>query len=193
MTILVDMDDVLERLVPAWVRYINERFGTSVRPEEVRDWNMALAFPGLSREQVYSAEDDELLWDYTEPMPGAPEALLQLTEEGHQIYIVTATEYKTLRAKMEKVLFRYFPFLDWKQVIITANKHMIKGDILIDDGPHNLQGGEYRKILFDAFHNRDFDERSVGAARVRNWSEALDEIHRIAAEKPETRKQTAGM
>lgn len=31
MIILVDMDDVLEQLVPGWVRYVNERFGTNAK------------------------------------------------------------------------------------------------------------------------------------------------------------------
>ena len=100
--------------------------------------------------------------------------------EGHEIYVVTATHYKTLRAKMERVLFRYFPFLDWSHVIITENKHLIRGDVLIDDGPHNLTGGTYRKILFEAGHNLSFDEKSVGAVRVRSWEEACAEVRRIA-------------
>ena len=182
MTILVDMDDVLEKLVVGWVRYINERFGTDVKPEDVNDWNMALAFPTLTREQVYSAELDDRLWDYVEPMPGADGALRRLIDDGHEIYVVTATYYETLRAKMENVLFRYFPYLSWDHVIITRNKHMILGDVLIDDGPHNLTGGSYRKILFDAQHNRNFDEKSVGAVRVYSWEEAYGQICAIANE-----------
>ena len=176
MTILVDMDDVIEKLVDGWVDYNNEKFGTDVKPEDVRDWNMSLAFPTLTREQVYAAEMDEALWDRVKPMPGADEALRALIADGHDVYIVTATRYETLKAKMEKVLFRYFPYLSWDRVIITSNKHLIRGDVLIDDGPHNLTGGDYKKILFDANHNRSFDESSVGAVRVRSWEEALSVI-----------------
>lgn len=143
---------------------------------------MTQAFPGLTTEQVYSAIYDDALWDDVYPMPGAAEALQQLMAEGHEIYVVTATLYQTLKAKMEKVLFRYFPFIDWSHVIITENKHLIRGDVLIDDGPHNLTGGCYRKILFEAGHNKCFDEKTVGAVRVRNWEEAVAEVHRIAAE-----------
>lgn len=182
MTILVDMDDVLEQLVAGWVAYLNDKYGTTKRTEDVRSWNVSLAFPELTHEQVYSAVSDDCLWDLVKPMPGAAETLQKLIEEGHEIYIVTATGYETLRAKMEKVLFRYFPFLSWKQVIITENKQMIRGDVLIDDGPHNMIGGSYRKILFSANHNRDFDEASVGAERAENWNEVYTAIQRIAAE-----------
>lgn len=179
MTVLVDMDDVIEKLVDGWVDYNNEKFGTDVKPEDVKDWNMSLAFPTLTREQVYAAEMDESLWDRVKPMPGADEALRSLIADGHDVYIVTATRYETLRAKMDKVLFRYFPYLSWNNVIITSNKHLIRGDVLIDDGPHNLMGGDYRKILFDANHNRNFDETSVGAVRVRSWEEALRIIREL--------------
>lgn len=173
MLILVDMDDVLEQLVIGWVEYINNKFGTHASAELVRSWDMTQAFPGLTHEQVYSAVDDDALWDLVTPMPGAVEALHTLIELGHEVYIVTASQYTTLRAKMEKVLFRYFPFIDWEHVIITSNKHMICGDVLIDDGPHNLSGGSYKKILFTANHNRSFDETSVGALRADNWEEVL--------------------
>ncbi|MBR4813702.1 MAG: hypothetical protein IKZ69_07320 [Lachnospiraceae bacterium] len=47
---------------------------------------------------------------------------------------------------------------------------------MIDDGIHNLIGGSYRKILFDAPYNRDFDEKALGIVRVKNWQEIEAEI-----------------
>lgn len=180
MTILIDMDDTIEQLVPAWVNYLNAHYGTDTRPEDVRSWNMNLSFPTLTEEQIFSALHDDCLWDDVIPMPGAVEALRQLSDDGHELMIVTATTYQTLRAKMDKVLFRYFPFISWNQVIITSRKQLVRGDIMIDDGPHNLAGGEYHKILFQAGHNLDFDEASIGAVRVRSWAEAYAQVCRIA-------------
>ena len=182
MTILVDMDDVLEQLVVGWVTYLNERYGTDVTAQDVKSWNVSAAFPTLTHDEVYAAVEDDALWDYVGPMPGAADGIRRLTEAGHEVYVVTAAGYQTLRAKMEKVLFRYFPFIPWERVIITQNKQMIRGDILIDDGPHNLTGGAYRKILFDAAHNRSFDEKSVGAVRVKNWTEVCEAVERITVE-----------
>ena len=179
MTILIDMDDVLEQLLVGWTAYLNERYGTSVSAEDVKNWNVSLAYPMLTYEQVYPATHDDALWDYVPPMPGAVEAVKQLIDEGHDVYVVTATEYQSLKAKMDKVLFKYFPYLSFDKVIITKNKHLIKGDVLIDDGPHNLAGGDYKKLLYDASHNRTFDETAIGAVRVHNWAEVLEQIHRI--------------
>lgn len=181
MKILVDMDDVLERLLEAMLLYVNSRYGTRTQLDDVKQWDLQKAFPTLTREQVYSPEQDPAFWRTVAPMPGADEALRSLIADGHEIYIVTATEYETLREKMDDVLFRYFPYLTWHNVIITAHKQMIRGDILIDDGPHNFPGGEYKGILFDAPHNRSFDESTVGAVRVKTWPEALAAVRQIAA------------
>ena len=69
---------------------------------------------------------------------------------------------------------KYFPYIDWNHVIVTSNKAMIKGDILIDDGIHNLLGGDYFKILMSLPHNRYFDAEKNGMIRAGNWKEVVD-------------------
>ena len=39
LTILVDMDDVIEGLGPPWIEYLNNRFGTDEKWEHIDDWN----------------------------------------------------------------------------------------------------------------------------------------------------------
>ena len=77
---------------------------------------------------------------------------------------------------MDEVLFRYFPFLTWDQVIVTTRKQLIRGDVLIDDGIHNLEGGNYRKILFTAPHNRYYDAAAHDMIRVNSWEEIVPVI-----------------
>ena len=178
MRILIDMDDVLEKLCEAWVDYLNAHFGTHTTMEDVNDWDLCCAFPTLTRDQVYCVALDDAFWGSIQPMPGADEALRKFLAEGHEVYIVTATYYQTLKAKMDDLLFRYFPYLSWENVIITFRKQLIRGDVLIDDGPHNLRGGDYHKILFTANHNRTFDEKSIGAVRADSW----DDVCRLIEE-----------
>ena len=182
MTILVDMDDVLEQLLKGICRYNAEHYGTTVQAEDITDWEIVKFYPGMTRAEVMACEMDDEFWQTVDPMPGADEALRKMIADGHEVFIVTATLYQTLRSKMDDLLFRCFPYITWDRVITTCHKDMIKGDVLIDDGPHNLTRGEYRKILFEAPHNRSFDESSIGAVRVKNWEEAYEEVCRIAAE-----------
>lgn len=170
LTILFDADDVAENLCNCWVDLLNERYGTSVDFESVQDWEIAKAFPTLTEEQVFSVFQDDEIWGRITPIPGATETLQKLFDEGHELYMVTASDYRSCKPKVDRLL-EMFPFLDWKHIIIAHNKQMIRGDILIDDGPHNLVNGEYFKILFDRPHNRGFDASANGVLRLHTWEE----------------------
>lgn len=183
LTILVDMDDTITDLLGAWIKMLNCNYGTSVLPEDVRQWNIAESFPSLTKEQVFDPLMRDSLWLDVHPKEGAVETLHQLIKDGHKVFIVTTSTYETLRAKMDAVLFHYFPFLSWENVIITGRKQMIKGDVLIDDGVHNLIGGEYIKLLVDAPHNQGFDAKGNGMIRVKNWAEIYEEICKIYAQR----------
>ena len=180
MTILVDMDDTIEQLLQAWIRDANEEYNRNVSYEDVTSWDVSAAFPGLTREQVYGIPMRPGFWKNVDPIPGAAESLKRLMDAGHEVYIVTATPHESVPEKIKEHLFKYFPFLSWRQVIITGNKQLIRGDVLIDDGVHNLEGGEYFKILMTAPHNRDYDAEGNGMIRVHNWAEIEEVIHRLS-------------
>jgi len=180
LTILVDMDDTIEGLLDAWLDCVNEKYGYHTVHEDVVNWDVSKAFPGLTHEQVYSVIEDNEFWKQVKPLPGAVEALQRFVDQGHEVYIVTAAGYQSVAGKMEYHLFHWFPFITWDHVIITSNKHLIRGDVLIDDGFHNLQGGEYAKILVDAPYNRMFDEKAEGMVRVFSWPEIEAQICKLS-------------
>ena len=179
MIILVDMDDTIEQLLSALVKRANERFHRSAAVDDISDWSIVCAYPEIEKRQILNLMYEPGFWDTVEPVPGAADALRYLMDKGHQVYIVTATEFDHIPEKMERVLFRYFPFLSPDQVIITGRKQMIRGDVLIDDGIHNLEGGEYRKILFTAPYNKDYDAEANGMIRVHGWKEIIEVIDRM--------------
>jgi len=165
------MDDTITDLVPVWVDTINYNFGTNVKHSDITEWDIASFFTDLKEIDVFGVLDDEELWKSVMPKPYAPEMLQCLIQDGHKIKIVTASSYKTVEPKAEHVLFKYFPFLTWDDVIITSEKQMIHGNFLIDDYPENLIGGDYYGILMDAPHNRNFDGKPHKITRVRDWHE----------------------
>lgn len=96
MTILVDMDDTIEQLLKAWVQGVNRKYGRDAAVEDVTDWDVSKAFPGLSFEQVYAIPMEPGFWNTVEPIPGAAEGLQRLMAAGHQILIVTATVFDSV-------------------------------------------------------------------------------------------------
>ena len=183
MTILVDMDDTMEQLLAAWLKKLNTMYGYDVTPEDSVVWDVSAAFPGLTREQVYDVPRHDDFWKEVEPVPGAVEVMKKWVDAGHDVYVVTASQYESIPGKMRDHLFKWFPFITWDHVIITSHKQMLKADVLIDDGVHNLEGGDYEKILVDAPYNRHYDEAAHGMKRVYNWAEIEAEVEKIAARK----------
>ena len=176
LRILFDADDVAETLLESWVGTLNNRYGTSVSVDDVTDWDVSLAFPTLTKEQIYGVLQEDEVWANLIPMKKKKKYLQQLHDEGHELYMVTATDYRTCCVKIERIL-ELFPFLDANHIIIAHNKQMVRGDVLIDDGPHNLVNGQYFRILFDAPHNRGFNEKKYGMYRAVGWEQVYQLIH----------------
>ena len=65
-------------------------------------------------------------------------------------------------------LDEHFPFIHWKQRIFCGNKHLVKGDVLIDDHDFNLSVFPGRPIVFTAPHNIHYKEYE----RMNTWLEA---------------------
>ena len=180
--ILVDMDDTIEKLLDAWIDRVNQKFGTNAKSSDVKEWNVGAVFPTLTHDEVYDVLTEADLYQNVKPIDGAAEYLKRLMDDGHDIYIVTSTHYKAVQPKLDDVLFKYFPFISRRKVIIANNKQMIKGDILVDDGVHNHHGGEYQGILFTASHNEDYDAEGNGLYRANTWKEVYEIIQKIIEE-----------
>lgn len=179
MIILIDMDDTMIDLLVAWCNYLNKKYGECVDPSKITDWDISLFFPNLNSDDVYEPLRDEELWKEVRPKPGAAEYIERLIKDGNEVYIVTAGDYRTIKFRFDYVIKRFFPFLKSQNVIMTTNKQMIKGDILIDDGVHNLRGGDYEKILVSAPHNSAYDASRNGMNRAKSWDEIYNLVQEI--------------
>lgn len=182
LRIMVDMDDTIENLGETWVNYLNERHSLSVKWPEITEWDLKKAFPTLSEWQIYEPLFERGLWERVKPLPDAEKFLKRLVDDGHEVFIATSSHPSTLGMKYELVIKRFFPFLSWTDVICTSRKQVLNADVLIDDGPHNLEGGLYEGILVTAPHNRNYNEKERGFHRADNWKEIYSIVCGIADE-----------
>lgn len=130
LCILVDADDVCIDHYGMWVTALNQKYGTSVTPEDIKDWDVTKAFPTLTRSQIFGVLETPEFWTLAKAVPGSQEYLQRLHEEGHKIYVVTATDFSHCGAKVQ-VLLELNPFLDKQHILIAYNKQMIRGDVLV--------------------------------------------------------------
>ena len=188
ITLLVDMDDTIENLLPAWAEWLNNKHGTSVKADDITDWDVQKFFPSLTKDEVYAPLYEDEFWKTVHPKEDAVIHLARLKELGFKLYICTNSNYQTIRCKLEYIIDRYFPFISWWNVITISDKQLLNADILVDDGVHNLIGGSYEKILMTASHNIAYNAEANGMTRVNNWDEAFVSIIKISDKILETKK-----
>jgi len=175
--IMVDCDEVLNNLLEHWVGYLNKRHGLNADFQQINRWDLSCVFPTLTKEEIESPLDEDEFCLSFKVRPYSAEYLKKMLDDGHEVSIVTAHNNRTVAAKFEW-LTANFPFLSRGDIIITTKKQKIRGDVLIDDAVHNLEGGDYFKILFDCPNNRSYNAEENGMVRVYNLKEAYEVIKR---------------
>ncbi len=182
LTILTDLDDVLWDFCGLWIAELNRRYGTNVMPHDVTDWEIARFFPDLTSDQLFAPLHDDGIWQRILPIANSATYIQRLMLDGHKVRVVTATHPTTVPAKIKRFL-ELFPVFRWEDVIIASDKSVVRGDVMIDDGTHNLEAAITNVpnlFLFDRPHNRDYDAHRVGMIRVRTWEELYSKITQLA-------------
>lgn len=109
----------------------------------------------------YEGRLDEIpgLFGVMEPMEGAIEAVHRLAEH-YDCYILSTAPWKNPSAWSDKLLWvqRYLPDIFHKRLILSHNKHLCCGDILIDDrGKNGASEFEGEWIEFGSDHFPDWN------------------------------------
>lgn len=171
--VLVDMDGVLADWGAAYDAGLNFRPGETrgiPRHSEQRGFDL---FEGLTEYQSSLVREvmDELDYFYLDPIPGAIEAVQSMREYGHEVMICTSPWLSNPSCLNDKI--------DWvckhlgegweDRVIITKDKTIMLGDVLIDDKP-NIKGHTtptWTQVIFDQPYNQDRQD----LPRLRTWDD----------------------
>lgn len=102
MVILVDLDNVLINTGEAWVEILNERHGTTVKYDDISEWDMTKFFPSLTRDEVYMPLSDGSVLSRVSPIPGSRETIERLMFEGDDVYVLTSSSLNTIGKKVER-------------------------------------------------------------------------------------------
>lgn len=125
------------------------------------------AFPKLSKDILneYEGRLDEIpgIFSVMEPMKGAIEAIPKLAKK-YNTYVLSTAPWKNNSAWGDKVewIKKYFPEIFYKRLILSHNKHLNKGDFLIDD---RLKNGANK---FEGKHIH------FGTEKFPDWQAVLD-------------------
>lgn len=183
MTIFLDMDDVLVELLDEWCYHLNKVSKFHREVTDIVNWDMKLAYPDLTLNQLYRPLRDVNLWENVKPVQGAYKYVKKLIEDGHKVYIATASYPDSFFLKTEYCLFKIFDFLTPKNLICISDKYLLKGDILFDDYHENLRNFSGFKVLKDAPYNRDCGNECFHfrVSKENAWEEFYEIVNKLNA------------
>lgn len=183
MRIFVDMDDVLVELLDEWLLQLNQISKYHREPEDITNWDMKLAYPDLTSKQICRFLSEEYFWNRIRPVKNAYKYLKQLIEDGHEVYIATASYPESFFIKTNYCLLRHFDFLTPKNIICIHNKQLLIGDILFDDYHENLHNFKGVRILKDAAYNINCEKEyfDFRVSKDNAWEEFYSIVKNIQA------------
>lgn len=165
LVILVDVDGVVADLCSEWLAMYNKDYDDSVTPHDITRWATHEFVKPECGDKIYNYLWLDELYDNVKPIAGSQEGVAQLRAMGHRVVFLTSG----IQPAKIRWLHRH-GFLTaemWQQekdVIIAHDKSLIRGDVLIDDGPHNFEGFNGIRILFNQPWNQ-----GARIPRVRGW------------------------
>lgn len=151
MKIGIDVDDVLMPFVDIACQLCNVERGTSYSAKDITCWGFG---GSLAIKEVSEYYSDERVF-LKQRMPQKSIAFLKKLMKENEVYIVTAVSghFMSLRYKQIKEAIPDFP--DDKIIMGTA-KDIMKLDITLDDGPHNiLKSNATYPVLLRKSWNKD--------------------------------------
>ena len=173
--IAIDMDEVIADSLSEHLRRYNERYGTTLRPEDVVGRMFETSVPAEHRAETADMLDGSFFEDLA-VLPDAQAVVRELAER-HEIFIASAAMDvpRSFDAKY-RWLRRHFPFIAPTHIVFCGDKSIVDADYLIDDQPRNLAGFRGQPLLFSAPHNATEARypRVSSWKEVREWFERLD-------------------
>lgn len=176
MKILIDIDDTISNFCEILLRWLNLINNTHYKKEDVDNWEW------LRQKFInpWFPTEFEEFWNEIKIDKDAIECIENLSKQGHEVYLITASfPNDMLGYKIRKTLSNFNQdLINEKNVIVCYNKGLIKGDIRIDDGIHNLYNDGSLNILYSQPWNQNFENKIENPEIIKknNWKDVADLI-----------------
>jgi 5'-nucleotidase len=174
MLIYVDVDGVVVDLMSEWLKVYNKDYNDNVTPDMLNNgWDMPQYVKSECGSKIYEYLHHPYLYDYALPIERALYGVQKLREMGHRVVFATSTPQGVEGRKLQWLIDNHFIEPKdhvFKDYIEISDKSLLCGDILIDDGLHNVSGFKGLGILFDAPHTQKED----WPIRIKGWENVIN-------------------
>lgn len=179
MKLLIDMDGVIADFEGDFLRRWKSEHPDKehVPLEDRKGFYVSEQYPGEHRDHVQDIYHSPGFYQNLPPIPGALEALREIKNSLNNVFLCTSP----MLPKYENCVLEKFHWVyehlgtDWvNNIVLTRDKTIVKGDVLIDDKP-DIKGSaepEWEHIIYDQPYNRNIkDKRRL---TWQNWKEVLN-------------------
>lgn len=172
MRILCDMDGVIADWGHAYGESL-DAFGEEAalipRHKDQRSFDLNAGRTDRERELIAAVMIESGFYARLQPIEGAKQALKAMVKAGHDVRIVTSPWISNPTCASDKLnwIVKHYGSHWGARVILTADKTVVRGDILIDDKPA-ISGSmqpEWEHVWFDQPYNAEL----TGQRRLVDW------------------------
>jgi 5'-nucleotidase len=179
MLILLDMDGVLADFEAGflnhWLRLHPDKDHVPI--EARKSFYIDDDYPEAHRALVGGIFEMERFYAELPPIEGAITGLRAMMAAGHEVRICTSplTAYRYCVPEKYEWVERHIGADFIHNVVVTKDKTLVVGDILVDDRPEvkGLRTPDWKHVLYDQPYNRD---RETPRMTWGNWSDVVQSI-----------------
>jgi 5'(3')-deoxyribonucleotidase len=188
MIIAIDFDETLFPTLEKVLEIYNKRHNESLMFSQITTHNFYECLDDSVADRLIDLFCDKEVYNNLQPFKGAARTVQNLINNGHEVYIATATDVRNLEWK-EQLLKKYFPFLPKDNLIRIYNKKLLNVDVLIEDNLDTLTQTFAERVCFDKPWNQDTDKDFVyDIKRIKTWGEITNIINDIERKNREWEK-----
>lgn len=182
----IDMDDTIFGLMQAVIEPYNKKYNDNLALNDFTEYSVK-KFIKKECNNIFEEFASDDVMENLQIKDGALDAI-NFLHKYFRILFLTAGHPYTAKAR-DKLLTKTFSWYKSGQLVLCKDKKLVRVDALIDDYENNLIGGAYKKILFNAPWNENFNEKEHGITRVMDWEDAIDVLLPIVKCKDEPDKE----
>lgn len=173
MTILVDIDSTITNFGETLLLANNQLNNTNYQYTDITsyDW-FDSTFNNPWKPTNYQA-----FWNTVEVNPAAVTAIERWVRQDHQVYLCTASHFNNMLSyKIKRTLEPFSPeLINERNIVITQDKSIIRGDVMVDDCIENLYNFNGARICYAQPWNQHYS----GSIRFSDWDKINDVIQDI--------------
>ncbi|MCL4116123.1 UNVERIFIED_CONTAM: hypothetical protein GTU68_047804 [Idotea baltica] len=166
------MDEVIADTYGAHIDIYNQEFDGNLTTKTCMGNEVWKMVPEAHQDSVRKHATRRGFFRNLRPIEHSIEVLSKINEV-HELYIASAAmQFPNSLEEKSDWLNEHFPFIPWQNIILCGHKHILKGDVLIDDRSYNLENFDGRGLQFTSPHNIN----TVGFERVNTWIEVAEKL-----------------